>query len=66
MSLFSRNACILIFIEGPSPQTISPSFFKIKFYSKIYNSTMQIKADEEGTKINTEVNERVLKNIGTP
>jgi len=26
---------------------------------------MQIKADEEGTKINTEVNERVLKNIGT-
>jgi len=27
---------------------------------------MQIKVDEEGTKINTEVNERVLKNIGTP
>jgi len=26
---------------------------------------MQINAYQEGTKINTEVNERVLKNIGT-
>jgi len=67
---FSRNACVfldfIILGKVQSPLTRpTPSFFKIKFYSKIYNSTMQIKADEEGTKINTEVNERVLKNIGT-
>jgi len=43
----------------------TPSFSKLNFISKILNFTMQINAYQEGTKINTEVNERPLRNIGT-
>jgi len=45
--------------------TPPPSFSKLNFISKILNFTMQINAYQEGTKINTEMNERPLKNIGT-
>jgi len=45
--------------------TPPPSFSKLNFISKILNFTMQINAYQEGTEINTEMNERPLKNIGT-
>jgi len=40
-------------------------FSKLNFISKIWNFTIQINAYKEETKINTEVNGRVLMNIGT-
>ena len=47
-------------------QTPLPSFFeKLNFISKILHFTMQVVVYQEGTKINTEVNERVLKIIDT-
>ena len=48
----------------PPPETPLPSFSKLNFTSKMLNFTMQINAYQEGTKINTEVNARPLKNMG--
>ena len=48
----------------PLPRPYPHHFSKFNFISKISNFTMQINAYQEGTKINTEVNERPLKNIG--
>jgi len=47
------------------PHTLPHHFLKLNFTSKILNVKMQINAHQEGTNINSEVNERVLKNIGT-
>ena len=61
---FTRNACIFkSYYTGP--QTPPHHFSKLNFISKILNFALQISAYQEGTKINTEVNERSLKNIGT-
>ena len=42
----------------PPPQNHSHHFSKLNFILKILNFTVQINAYQEGTKINTEVNER--------
>jgi len=60
---FSRNACI--FKALSPPRTPPHHFLKLNFISKILNFTMKISAYQEGTKINTEMNERPSKNIGT-
>jgi len=46
--------------EGTLPllKTTPHHFSKLNFISKILNFTVQINAYQEGTKINTEVNER--------
>jgi len=51
---FSHNACIFKFhYTAPT----SHYFLKLNFISKILNFTMQINVYQEGTKVNTEVNE---------
>jgi len=48
--------------------TLLTHYSKLNFYSKIWiiwNFTVQINAYQEGTKVNIEVNVRVLKNLGT-
>jgi len=70
---FNRNACIFSFLKIllytggalPPPLTLPHHFSQLNFISKILNFTRQIYAYQEGAKINTEVNERPLKNIGT-
>jgi len=63
---FSRNACIFKFqyfapLLSPHPH----NFWKLNFNSKtFYNANQCVLRYQEGTKINTEVNERALKNIG--
>jgi len=59
-----HSKCMYFKISLYWPQTPLPSFFEIIFYFK-NNFTLQISAYQEGTKINTGVNERPLKNIGT-
>ena len=46
------------------PQTPPHHFSKLNFISKMLDFTKQINAYQERTQINTEVNERPLKNIG--
>ena len=48
----------------PPPRFIPHLFSKLNFISKMLNFTLRISAYQEGTKINTEVNVRPLKNIG--
>ena len=69
MSLI-QSECVYFFKccytgEGPAPSPDPHHFSKLNFTSKILNFTMQINAYQERTKINTEVNEQPLKNIGT-
>jgi len=64
MSLIQSKCIFLKFhYTGQGAEPPPPSFLKIKFYFKntdFYNANQCI---QEGTKINTEVNQRPLKNI---
>ena len=52
-------------ILPPPPQSSPHNFWKLNFNSKtFYNANQCVLRYQEGTKINTEVNERALKNIG--
>ena len=67
---FSENACNFKFHKTgekalPHPKTHLHHFSKLNFISKTLKFTMQINAYQEGTKINTKVNEQLLKKIGT-
>jgi len=53
------NGCVCVCVCGER------HFWKLNFISKMWNFTVQVNAYQESAKINTEVNERVLKNIGT-
>jgi len=56
---------VVILGRGQPPPQTTHHFSKLNFTSKTLNFTMQINAYQERTKINTEVNEQPLKNIGT-
>jgi len=57
--------CVCVCVRGERGAQPSHHFLKLNFISKMWNFTVQVNAYQESAKINTEVNERVLKNIGT-
>jgi len=70
MSLIQSKCIFLKFIipgRGlcPLPKPHHHHFSKLNFISDILHITVQISVYQESTKINTQVNERLLKNIGT-
>jgi len=54
-----------IILGSPLPRPHPNHLSKLNFTEEILHFTTQINAYQEGTKIDTEVNERPLKNIGT-
>jgi len=55
----------IIILPCPLPRLHPHHFSKLNFIPKRVHFSIQINAYQEGTKINTDVNERPLKNIGT-
>jgi len=71
LALFASMKCVSVekhvflnYCLAP-PQPHPHHFSKLNFNSEIWNFTAQINAHKEGTKVNTAVTERVLKNLGT-
>jgi len=52
-----------IILESGLPRSHPRHFSKLIFFSKIWNFTAQVSVYQEGRKLNTEVNEQVMKNV---